>query len=130
MNDKVTIDLDFVDYVQRDRIIFKILGMSCCEAISCLPSFCKGWHLIITCRDANCNLCRLVFDDSNRFSMDSRRKTEEQNVLWDTARSLKGVSVKPGTSRHSPEPQSRCRSCKVRLKRGEFICSLSRNCPC
>jgi hypothetical protein len=131
MNDKVTIDLDFKTKSEVTDIMMKILHRSCCINVTRKPSFCKGEHLIITCKKPNCNLCRFVFDDCNRFAMDSRRKNEEQNVLWESARSLKGVAVKPTTSnsprdcmecsftpcyfnmcpweRHSPEPKSPCR---------------------
>ena len=105
MNDRVTIDLDFCDKENLRRIVLRILNLPCCYSIDVKHSFSKGYHLIVTCKNTSCDFCRFVFDDANRYSMDRIRRTEEQNVLWETARSLKGVSVKPETTMaHRPEP--------------------------
>ena len=90
MFEKVTIDLDFCTREKRDQIVSKILSMPCCDSVCQRDSFSKGYHLIVFCKHGNCQLCRLVFDDCNRFSMDSKRACEEQNVLWEKARMLKG----------------------------------------
>lgn len=48
----------------------------------------KGMHLTIIC-NADCDKCRLVFDDINRYSKDSRRPKYAQNVLFNR----KGIVV-------------------------------------
>lgn len=133
MYEKVSIDLDFGDRERKNRVISKIIAMPCCDSVFCRASFSKGWHLIVFCRTVDCNLCRLVFDDSNRFSMDSRRKIEERDVLWETARMLKGFQI-----RHTvPEPQEAtgrdklnrkiscpCLKCKCECQAKGYVYSL------
>lgn len=75
-----TIDLDGIDKIELARIIGKIFRLKCNKTIEVRDTY-KGYHLIIYCyRD--CDLCRLVFDDQDRYTMDLRRPRHLRNILW------------------------------------------------
>jgi len=75
-----TIDLDGIDKIELARIIGKIFRLKCNKTIKVRDTY-KGYHLIIYCyRD--CDLCRLVFDDQDRYTMDLRRPRHLRNILW------------------------------------------------
>jgi len=42
----------------------------------------KGYHITFYCKK-DCDICRLLFDDSKRFMMDYDRIKERQNVMFD-----------------------------------------------
>ena len=89
-----TIDLDINsrmpnnDKYLKDRIIQLISLCESCVQIQCFDSNSKGYHIIFYC-SINCDLCRFVFDDSKRYSLDLRRLDIRQNVLFD----IKGVPI-------------------------------------
>lgn len=82
-----TIDFDFNPQHGRDketleRMLSKIQNMPCCFGISYKDSNFKGIHVTIGCKSTDCDMCRLVFDDTVRFEKDSHRPKYAQNVLF------------------------------------------------
>lgn len=84
-----TIDLDIhPNYINNGKAILnKIISfISNCEG--CLgieppkDSDSKGYHIIFYC-NKNCDMCRLLFDDSKRFMMDYKREENRKNVMFD-----------------------------------------------
>ena len=75
-----TIDLDGIDKNELGHIVEKIYRKKCCKTIEVRDTF-KGYHLIIYCRK-DCDLCRLLYDDQNRYTMDLRRPKHLRNILW------------------------------------------------
>lgn len=77
-----TLDLDFND---KDRIADIYAKVGVCPDRSILvasPSASlNGWHFRIVCKK-DCDLCRLVFDDAERYSRDLRRPLRTRDVLW------------------------------------------------
>lgn len=65
-----------------DKIIKFITNCEYCIGLKVEDSSSKGYHLFFFCKK-ECDLCRLVFDDSKRFMMDFDRLTERQNVMFD-----------------------------------------------
>jgi hypothetical protein len=43
----------------------------------------KGFHIEFYCTK-KCDLCRLVFDDIQRFEMDKNRPIQCTNLIWDS----------------------------------------------
>jgi len=90
-----TIDIDY-EYEKEqgltcttdkiNRIITKI--QKCPHLISEIEktfSCKKGYHLRFYC-SISCDKCRMVFDDSIRYSADTTRKKEYTNIMFDTKR--------------------------------------------
>lgn len=83
-----TIDIDFnainpyhgKEYL--DRIVKLITNCENCKGIQIKDSDSKGFHLFVYC-NKECDLCRLVFDDSKRYMMDYDRFEERKNVMFD-----------------------------------------------
>lgn len=65
-----------------DRILLKITLCPYSLEVFSVPSQHKGVHIFLKC-SINCDDCRLVFDDSNRFSLDRKRIPEIQNMMFD-----------------------------------------------
>lgn len=87
-----TIDLDiFPNHINNgkellDRIIRLITHCESCLGVQIKDSDSKGYHIFIWCK-VNCELCRLVFDDSRRYMMDCDRPEGRRNVMFDTKHS-------------------------------------------
>lgn len=83
-----TIDIDFNavnPYHGKellDRIVRLITNCDSCVGIQVKDSDSKGYHLFVYCK-AECDLCRLVFDDSKRYMLDFYRFEERKNVMFD-----------------------------------------------
>lgn len=77
-----TIDLDFCTKNFVVMVIKKILRNECLEGLACKRSFSKGYHITLWC-SKSCDICRLVFDDETRFSLDQLRPEVTQNILFD-----------------------------------------------
>lgn len=82
-----TIDLDlnakrFIDFFFVFAIIQKIALNPCLQYMAVKDSARKGFHLTLWCKK-DCELCRLVFDDQERFRKDSQRRVFARNVLFD-----------------------------------------------
>jgi hypothetical protein len=83
-----TIDLDGTKIfpMNKDsaqRIIDKICLCKNLIKIQLKPSCSKGYHVLMLC-SKDCDLCRLLYDDQKRFSIDLNiRKPEFRNLLWD-----------------------------------------------
>lgn len=84
-----TIDLDihpnFITEGKRllDKVFNFIIGCEYCLGIQPpIDSDSKGYHLIFFCKK-DCDVCRLLFDDSKRFMMDFDRIEERKNVMFD-----------------------------------------------
>jgi hypothetical protein len=77
-----TIDIDDTDLDNLRRIRLKIMHFcSDVDAMGFEPSL-NGWHVTLWCRK-ECEVCRLVFDDQNRYFWDLERKPHTRNVLFD-----------------------------------------------
>ena len=81
-----TLDIDFNPKHNKDKhylqhIIDKISLMKCYKGMVVFPSFSKGYHITLFCKK-ECDLCRFVYDDPERYRKDLRRNTYENNVLW------------------------------------------------
>lgn len=85
-----TIDIDLnpinpyhgKDYV--NRIVMLICRCTSCLGVQIKDSDSKGYHLFVYCKEnSNCDLCRLVFDDSKRYMNDFDRIEERKNVMFD-----------------------------------------------
>ena len=83
-----TIDYDFNPKHFRDkdsfnRMIAKIWSRKCCAEIRWKDSFSKGIHMmLLDCIDQKCDMCRIVFDDTERYRRDVNRPKYAQNVLF------------------------------------------------
>ena len=84
-----TIDLDiYPNYITNGKELLNkvfnfIINCSGCEKIEPVKdSDSKGYHLIFYC-NRDCELCRLLFDDSKRFMMDYDRFEQRKNVMFD-----------------------------------------------
>lgn len=84
-----TIDLDLnprlpdSDKHLLDRIVNKISLCEACLSIQVLDSQHKGYHIFLYCSQ-NCDLCRLVFDDSKRYMLDVTERAEWcRNIMFD-----------------------------------------------
>lgn len=82
----IDIDLDMKnpyhgkEYV--NRIIRLITNCQSCIGVQIKDSCSKGYHLFVYCKE-NCELCRLVFDDSKRYMLDYKRPKWRKNVMFD-----------------------------------------------
>jgi hypothetical protein len=87
-----TIDLDINPRIPNNdnHLLEKIVEkISLCEYsyfIQVLDSNSKGYHILFYC-SKNCDLCRFVFDDDKRYSLDVERPEWRQNIMFD----IKGV---------------------------------------
>jgi len=70
-------DREFVDYITK-----RIKRCKNLLRIEVKPSLRKGYHVTLYCK-VQCDLCRLVFDDFERYRRDINRKYIHQNVLFD-----------------------------------------------
>lgn len=77
-----TLDLDGYTLKSAYKLIAKIKALKCCKAVLFKPSCHKGYHVVIICKDKNCDLCRFVFDDQERYAHDIERPKRTQNVLF------------------------------------------------
>lgn len=75
-----TIDFDSTNKEFLERTIIKILRCQNLLSLNYEPSKRKGYHIRIHC-NIECEICRLVFDDSTRYSFDAYREPELRNVL-------------------------------------------------
>jgi hypothetical protein len=82
-----TIDLDKIDKEELEHIKNKIQTFKCCKSVQSKDSSSKGYHLLIVC-SKKCDLCRLMFDDQKRYSMDNQRDLKYQNTLFDSKEPL------------------------------------------
>lgn len=84
-----TLDLDFNDQDRIDLIRQKLRARPCCAwpLFKISPGL-NGFHVVLECKK-NCDLCRLVFDDQERFSRDLRRPVRTRDVLWSKKSFLK-----------------------------------------
>jgi len=74
-----TIDLDFAHRVKLNTILSKIIR--CSSLISWgYSDTAKGYHIKMGC-GRDCDLCRMVFDDQERFRRDLERTPSSRNVL-------------------------------------------------
>lgn len=64
-----TLDLDEIKKEELERILQKIKNNKCCLKIEWVYSNSKGVHVRLICSEI-CDLCRLVFDDDKRYSVD------------------------------------------------------------
>ena len=83
-----TLDIDFNPQYFKDkhyfiRIIEKILRMPCLLELWTKPSVSKGIHVFMKCSIKNCDICRLVFDDQERYRKDIQRPKYARNVMFD-----------------------------------------------
>lgn len=83
-----TIDLDIhPNFINNGKEILKkitdfITSCELCIRIQIKDSNSKGYHILFFCKK-ECDICRLLFDDSKRFMMDYDRFKERQNVMFD-----------------------------------------------
>lgn len=84
-----TIDLDiFPNFItEGKKLLNKVFDFilncdSCLKIYPPIDSDSKGYHLFFIC-SKNCELCRLLFDDSKRFMMDYDRPETRKNVMFD-----------------------------------------------
>lgn len=77
-----TLDIDTNDVNKIQHIVLKISQCKNILRMKTEPSFQKGFHIKLFCKN-NCEICRLVFDDTTRYFYDQFRKEESQNVLFD-----------------------------------------------
>lgn len=75
-----TIDVDSTDKKNLENIICKILKCEYLLKMLYEPSKRKGFHIRMFC-NKNCDMCRLLFDDSTRFYFDQFRPESLQNIL-------------------------------------------------
>lgn len=75
-----TLDLDKLTEEQFLNIRRKICS---CPGYRCLTHYVtqKGYHVRLQCV-AECDICRMVFDDQKRFAADLGRPKCKQNVLF------------------------------------------------
>jgi len=64
-----------------NKIIYKISKCKYLKEIQVRDSRNKGYHIILYCK-RDCDLCRLVFDDQDRYARDLFRKPITRNVLF------------------------------------------------
>jgi len=84
-----TIDLDIhPNFITDGKILLNKVVNFIINCESCLlmkppkDSSSKGYHLFFICKK-DCDICRLLFDDSKRFMMDYDRIEERKNVMFD-----------------------------------------------
>jgi len=84
-----TIDLDIhPNFITEGKILLnKVIRflLNCEWCLGVEPpkdSDSKGYHITFYCKK-DCDICRLLFDDSKRFMMDYDRIKERQNVMFD-----------------------------------------------
>jgi len=68
---------EFVEHLTE-----KIMKCPFLARIDVIPSLRKGYHIRLYCKK-RCILCRLVYDDFERFRRDINRKSCFQNVLFE-----------------------------------------------
>lgn len=76
-----TIDIDDTSKKFLLRVLGKICRCKHLQKISWKASL-NGWHIFLWC-DKKCDVCRLVFDDVNRFRWDLERPEFSRNVMFD-----------------------------------------------
>jgi hypothetical protein len=79
-----TIDLDFCSHEQFEKIYFKIQDCPFHGAVNFKDTN-KGYHIMMICT-RDCDDCRFVFDDPNRYYIDFREPEAETNVLFNKIR--------------------------------------------
>lgn len=79
---RTTLDIDTNDKEFVGRILTKISNCKDYVRLIIYESKCKGYHVILFCKK-ECDVCRLVFDDSTRFYYDSFRPEFARNILFD-----------------------------------------------
>ncbi|MFZ1990344.1 MAG: hypothetical protein WAW96_11305 [Alphaproteobacteria bacterium] len=84
-----TIDLDIhPNHITEGKFLLDKVLKFLINCESCLgveepkDSDSKGYHIIFYCKK-DCDICRLLFDDSKRFMMDYDRIEERKNVMFD-----------------------------------------------
>ena len=84
-----TIDLDIhPDYINKGKSLLEKVMRFIKHCEYCLAigepqdSNSKGYHIFFICKK-DCELCRLLFDDSRRYMMDFDRLEERKNVMFD-----------------------------------------------
>jgi hypothetical protein len=76
-----TLDLDFCGFELMLQVVNKVRTCRDHGPIVISDSL-KGYHLLFYCK-VDCDDCRLVFDDPERFARDRRRPWWSRNVLFD-----------------------------------------------
>lgn len=65
-----------------NRIVELISTCQSCLGVQVKDSCSKGYHIFVWCKE-DCELCRLVFDDSKRYALDCKRPEWRKNVMFD-----------------------------------------------
>ena len=76
-----TLDIDSSDKELFERIFLKVTVCPYALKYRWVDTQ-KGYHVRLWCAK-ECDLCRLVFDDSKRFAIDWKRPRAKQNVLFE-----------------------------------------------
>jgi hypothetical protein len=87
-----TLDIDTNNKEVILRITKKINLCSCLSKFEIKPSFQKGVHIKLMCL-IECELCRIVYDDSRRYALDQLRPEFSRNVLFDSKEFFKNGVV-------------------------------------
>lgn len=90
MNMKIyrnSLDIDYKRFNTKTEdtvkhIVEKIKRLDCCAEINIKRSSgLNGFHITLTCLK-DCDLCRLCYDDPERYARDRFRPSSSQNVLF------------------------------------------------
>lgn len=76
-----TLDLDRISLEDMYYTIEKIMRCKDLRLLETINDTHKGYHLTLWCKE-NCDLCRFVFDDPERFSRDLKREVHTRDVLF------------------------------------------------
>jgi len=85
---KITLDIDQYKIYRKtdhiDEIVKKIASLPCSISLETEPSAStNGFHVTVHCNKNKCDICRMVYDDTNRFRYDTLlRQPHEQNILF------------------------------------------------
>ena len=85
---RITLDIDNSNKEYIKNIISKVKKCKNLIFIRVTNSNSKGYHFLLYCK-VECDICRIVFDDSKRFLYDNYRKKCFQNILFDKKEVLK-----------------------------------------
>ena len=80
-----TIDVDNGNKKYLERILQKIASKKCCMKLQYrLSTSLSHYHIRIEC-SKECDLCKLVFDDSARYTYDQERPKRRRGILHNEA---------------------------------------------
>lgn len=80
-----TIDIDDGNKEFLERIICKIAMNQCCRKLQYrVSSSMNHYHIRIECSQ-KCDICRMVFDDPQRYMYDYIRPEKWRGILWNIA---------------------------------------------